>query len=59
MPSWNSPELVILGRGNREEAVLDNCKTENGGGPGGPPECRYYGSTVGVGCPPCSAIGSS
>jgi len=33
MPSWNSPRLIILGRGNPEEAVLTVCKSYQSGGP--------------------------
>ena len=34
MKKWVKPELVVLVRHQPEEAVLQNCKTGDGGGPG-------------------------
>jgi hypothetical protein len=35
--SWGTPKLIVLGRANPEEAVLDNCKLNNpAGGDYGP-----------------------
>jgi hypothetical protein len=31
--SWRKPELLVLVRSRREEAILDTCKTPTGGGP--------------------------
>ena len=33
MGKWEKPELTVLARNKPEEAVLQACKTETGGGP--------------------------
>ncbi len=30
---WKKPALLVLVRGRPEEAILDACNTESGGGP--------------------------
>jgi hypothetical protein len=47
---WKKPKLIVLVRGRPEEAVLQACKSDSVGGPGG-------GScAVGNGYAPCSAV---
>ena len=44
---WNAPELVILGRGNMQESVLEHCKDPNTSDTGNP---ACAGGGVGTPC---------
>ena len=34
LKNWSKPQLIVLGRGNPEEKVLQGCKSAIGTGPG-------------------------
>lgn len=50
---WEAPKLICLYRGRPEEAVLVNCKTGSGSGPGGLEFCQKTGSS-----PTCKPVGA-
>jgi hypothetical protein len=48
-PKWTKPKLIVLVRGEPEEAVLINCKTATKGGTGNAAlnsGCKYTTSVV-------------
>ena len=60
MPQWNSPELIILGRANTEEAVLSACKGTGIVGPHAPNDCQGNSlNPQGIVIACCSTMGSS
>jgi len=42
-PKWGSPQLVVLGRGTPEEAVLQVCKNQTADGPTASGACHTIG----------------
>ena len=55
--AWQTPNLVILGRGKAEERVLAQCKT--GANPGGPADNDAGCYITGTFCGECSSFDAS
>jgi hypothetical protein len=53
MTEWTKPDVIILGRGNPEEAVLIVCKSDTSGGPEYVPCYTPSGTLPGSGPTPC------
>ena len=49
---WEKPQLIVLVKSNQDEAVLQACKANVGGGTGSPPTRLCQGAAR------CSASGS-